>query len=370
MAYLKRTVWDSLKRSKLDPLEALDLDDSESDDLVDPDTEGDEIGVARELGPDTSRVDLTDSEDSDVSYNITTSRGVSLALKTSNPTHVRSLSAASFKSNTVDGHSNKSSTSEPTLPLSFISPDMYDPGVIGRKFPWGLADPYNETHCDFVKLKENVFSEWRTELRTVSRHVYYEGWRTSRLNSRAHTPAKSATPRPLVQASRDITPMKQARSEITQLSPAVEDRYFSAAATTGQAQAHKVPIPLQQVRDDGITPVSPAVEHRYINPAVPTSSISAQPPSQRAITPLKQARNDDEVTPASPVVANGTKLSPQTTRAESATGKRSPGVTDRSLMPQVSKAPSAAGSGSGGAGSVRGTPPVRRKLYTGIDIYH
>ena len=72
----------------------------------------------------------------------------------------------------------------PYFPLSIISPDIYEPGVIGRKFPWGFADPMNIEHCDFVRLKEAVFSEWRGELREASRELWYEGWRTSRLKHR------------------------------------------------------------------------------------------------------------------------------------------------------------------------------------------
>ena len=81
--------------------------------------------------------------------------------------------------------------SPPILPLSIISPDNIIPheprsGQIGRKFPWGFADPYNIDHCDFVRLKEAVFLEWRGELREASRERWYEGWRTSRLN---HSPS-------------------------------------------------------------------------------------------------------------------------------------------------------------------------------------
>jgi septin family protein len=75
----------------------------------------------------------------------------------------------------------KEDAETPFLPLSIISPDPYEPDVIGRKFPWGFADPYNAEHCDFVKLRESVFSEWRSELREASRDQWYEGWRTNRL---------------------------------------------------------------------------------------------------------------------------------------------------------------------------------------------
>lgn len=71
------------------------------------------------------------------------------------------------------------------IPLSIISPDSYDPSEpVGRHFPWGFADPYNEKHCDFTRLKESVFTEWRAELREKSRESWYENWRSERLGSR------------------------------------------------------------------------------------------------------------------------------------------------------------------------------------------
>jgi septin family protein len=71
------------------------------------------------------------------------------------------------------------------IPLSVISPDSYDPSEpVGRHFPWGFADPYNERHCDFTRLKDSVFSEWRAELREKSRENWYENWRSERLGSR------------------------------------------------------------------------------------------------------------------------------------------------------------------------------------------
>ena len=87
----------------------------------------------------------------------------------------------------------KEDAETPFLPLSIISPDPYEPDVIGRKFPWGFADPYNPEHCDFVRLRESVFSEWRSELREASREQWYEGWRTSRLQ-KGNNPKRAMTP--------------------------------------------------------------------------------------------------------------------------------------------------------------------------------
>ncbi|KAK5693301.1 hypothetical protein LTS12_028680, partial [Elasticomyces elasticus] len=72
------------------------------------------------------------------------------------------------------------------LPFAILSPDPHtlasDDEPIGRRFAWGFADPYNPEHCDFVKLKNSVFSDWRSELREASRVIWYENWRTSLLN--------------------------------------------------------------------------------------------------------------------------------------------------------------------------------------------
>ena len=70
----------------------------------------------------------------------------------------------------------------PMLPLSIISPDQtYNQGFPGREFPWGAAQTDNPLHCDFSKLKELVFVEWRDEMREASRVLWYERWRTARL---------------------------------------------------------------------------------------------------------------------------------------------------------------------------------------------
>ncbi|KAF3930244.1 Septin-2 [Dactylellina cionopaga] len=71
------------------------------------------------------------------------------------------------------------------IPFSVISPDHYGSESIGRQYPWGVADPFNSRHCDFLKLKEAVFSDWRADLRESSRDIWYENWRTSRLSKPA-----------------------------------------------------------------------------------------------------------------------------------------------------------------------------------------
>jgi len=46
-----------------------------------------------------------------------------------------------------------------------------------------VADPYNPDHCDFTRLRDSIFSEWKGELRDLSRSKWYENWRTSRLKN-------------------------------------------------------------------------------------------------------------------------------------------------------------------------------------------
>ena len=160
----------ALKRSVagLDPLEALGLD------------EGDDSRI------DSSRIDEgNEDEDSEEEK----ASGDDLPIQT--PEADTTPNSKRHSSGSVRRRSTRTTDDPeelPYLPLSIISPDMYEPGVIGRKFPWGFADPMNAEHCDFVRLKESVFSEWRGELREASRELWYEGWRTSRLKHREGKP--------------------------------------------------------------------------------------------------------------------------------------------------------------------------------------
>lgn len=150
MSVLRKAVWDSIKSANLDPLEALGLDEDSS-------------SIIEEEGDDAD--DAPADKVAPVS-----------------PGHSKRLS-----SNSIRRHKSQEAAKDeepPFLPLSIISPDLYEPGVVGRQFPWGFADPYNEEHCDFVRLKEAVFTEWRGELREASREQWYEGWRTNRLKHR------------------------------------------------------------------------------------------------------------------------------------------------------------------------------------------
>jgi septin family protein len=195
MAHLKKTVWDSLKQAKLDPLEALSLSDSdfEDDDRLDERDEDDYAHSSSEAGGKQSAIlnKLVDRSSSEEPRSRSPSTSPSSPPRNSPESkkqgHLRKASAMSASIN------SPSEEELPFLPMSIISPDIYDPGVIGRRFPWGFADPYNVDHCDFVRLKESVFSEWRAELREASRELWYEGWRTSRLNRVRDTPRRVQT---------------------------------------------------------------------------------------------------------------------------------------------------------------------------------
>lgn len=168
MNFLKRKVWDSMKAAKLDPLEVLELEgeDDDNDDALDEEDE-DEDKVVNNLE------DPSDS-DSDAP-----------APKTKRNGHNRQSSLAGTVSST-------SGDELPYIPMSILSPDPYDlppftkvskNSKIGRRFPWGFADPYDPEHCDFVRLRDSIFSEWRADLRELARTKWYENWRTSRLKN-------------------------------------------------------------------------------------------------------------------------------------------------------------------------------------------
>jgi septin family protein len=182
MRHLKKMVWDTIKRAKLDPLEALNLgegDDGDDADRLDERDEDDYNGSSE--GEEKSEVlhkvlkrSSSEAARSIASSDSSTSHSPPTSPPSARKNHSRKLSAISASIQSEDSET-------PFLPLSIISPDPYEPEIVGRRFPWGFADPYSPDHCDFVRLRESVFSEWRAELREASREQWYEGWRTNRL---------------------------------------------------------------------------------------------------------------------------------------------------------------------------------------------
>lgn len=184
MRYLKKTVWDTIKRAKLDPLEALNLDedDEEDPDRLDEQDEDDYIESSSNEGSPDVLNKILERSSSEAARSIASSNSSSKSRSppTSPPSAKRSHSRKpSAMSASIHNHNEDAEV--PFLPLSIISPDPYEPEVAGRRFPWGFADPHNPEHCDFSRLRESVFSDWRAELREASREQWYEGWRTSRL---------------------------------------------------------------------------------------------------------------------------------------------------------------------------------------------
>lgn len=175
MHVLKKSVADSLKKANLDPLEVLGLEDEE-------DSRPSSARIAEE--PE----ELQDREESDMEQDSGDEGAEDGDFAHDGEQSPRSRTSKASKRHSITSNRHSKTGEEleeiPFIPMSIISPDIYEPEVIGRKFPWGFADPNNEEHCDFLRLKDAVFGEWRAELREASRDQWYEGWRTSRLKQR------------------------------------------------------------------------------------------------------------------------------------------------------------------------------------------
>ena len=174
MTVIKRAVWESLKRSKLDPLEAIGIDDGYTEPL-----NGMNLNEYHEDTTSATQV----RKRSDVSQlDSPSDSNSSFSASDFDLTKPPRLLAMNPSASSIPGKDPPPAFEIPYLPLSIIAPDIYEPDIAGRKFPWGFADPYNATHCDFLRLKEMVFMEWRGELKEATKNLWYEGWRTSRLN--------------------------------------------------------------------------------------------------------------------------------------------------------------------------------------------
>ncbi|KAJ5820357.1 hypothetical protein N7474_005948 [Penicillium riverlandense] len=180
MSYLRKAVWNSLKLANIDPLEILTLEDQEeytSSESADEEDTAESEEEEEEAAPEPESAEAGDGEQK--------SEAAEEKLAPA-PTSPSQRSQSTRKS-------NGSQAANQHVPFSILSPDPHSLAAgdepVGRRFPWGFADPYNSEHCDFVKLKDSVFSDWRTELREASRVTWYERWRTSRLNRKHAQPA-------------------------------------------------------------------------------------------------------------------------------------------------------------------------------------
>lgn len=169
MAYLKRNMAETFKTINFDPIEPLDLEsdtESEYDDAQSIVGKGRDDEVASTSGDgNVGKSYLANGQSENIQE-----------------TEVNNLTEGPVKNGIEPTKTADSATS--LLPLSVISPDNHEPEIIGRRFAWGVADPYNPAHCDFNRMKELIFNEWEIELRATSRVLFYEGWRTTRLKKR------------------------------------------------------------------------------------------------------------------------------------------------------------------------------------------
>jgi septin family protein len=174
MGYLRKAVWNSLKQANIDPLEILTLEDQEE--YTSSESADEEESVHGETLETSAKPAEEASESKEEQTDGPTE---SKSREVPEPSIPQSPSQRSQ-------NSLSASPANPHVPFSILSPDPHSLASgeepVGRRFPWGFADPYDPEHCDFVRLKDSVFSEWRAELRDASRVIWYERWRTNRLN--------------------------------------------------------------------------------------------------------------------------------------------------------------------------------------------
>lgn len=157
MVALKHTLHEELRQLDFHPLNVLNF--------------------GSEAGSSTGSEDDSDNDEEDTNSSHTEDYGTSDGESKSIGVAISNLSTPAKQSMIIDADL-------PDIPMSIISPDVYEEGLVGRRFPWGFADPNNSAHCDFPRVKESIFSDWRDDLREASRVRCYEKWRTTRLKKR------------------------------------------------------------------------------------------------------------------------------------------------------------------------------------------
>lgn len=188
MEYLKKKVGESFLQAGLDPLEALHFEQSDNDDDILDEADEEEAEINQ-----TDTVEIPEQPSTNATSAQATSGDAEVSSTSDDAEQVtpEEPQANSKKTLTHKRESSKVSVSNAMfdngyMPMSILSPDEHSldgkHGPVGRRFVWGFADPYNSEHCDFVKLKETCFVEWRAEFKEASREVFYERWRTTRLN--------------------------------------------------------------------------------------------------------------------------------------------------------------------------------------------
>jgi len=212
LQYLKKSVWITIQNEKLDPLDSLGIEDADEDDngddvdddITDSDNNNNNNNNnesnlrAIQKTPERNKnnmLEIHNIDDSDVSEHNNNSNINNISkngspmgktrssVTTPSPGYKRPLSrgASHTLSSSTMLLQNEKGLEDMYIPFTLFSPDPYEFSIIGRRFPWGIADPFNPDHCDFLRLKDSIFSEWRSELRSAAREKWYEGWRTNRL---------------------------------------------------------------------------------------------------------------------------------------------------------------------------------------------
>ncbi|KAF2150351.1 hypothetical protein K461DRAFT_229041 [Myriangium duriaei CBS 260.36] len=183
MEFLRMSVWNSMQAENLDPLAFLEPEDSESDyDESENQSDRDPLPIqstdsSMSSGQRAGHLQ-DDSDYSDDGYGGSSPLAKTRStVTTPSPQQPKRPSSRGASRTIIPG---ETSVEDMYLPFTVLSPDPYELNAVGRRFPWGMADPFNPEHCDYVRLRDSVFSEWRAELRTSSREGY-EAWRTSRL---------------------------------------------------------------------------------------------------------------------------------------------------------------------------------------------
>jgi septin family protein len=167
MATLKRDLWQELSKLDFKPLSVLDFD---SEETSASDSEDD--------WAQTEHQNDTDSLNTNDTFTRHTPKSTSIGIA------VASLHSPTPSASPSSNKHEITDNDIPDIPMSIISPDVYEPDLVGRRFAWGFADPENSLHCDYPRLKESVFGDWRDDLREASKVRCYEKWRTSRLKRR------------------------------------------------------------------------------------------------------------------------------------------------------------------------------------------
>ena len=181
-------VLNGLRTAGIDPLEALNFEVEDSDDDLSEEIEDEDSEAEGDVFTEANEPSSIPATESVAASESATEAKVEAVKPKAYKSHKPTQSTSSISAQLLD---------RGLLPFSLLSPDEHSlnitGGPVGRSFPWGFADPYNPEHCDFVKMRDACFRQWRADLREASKDIFYEQWRTSRLD-RKPLPKVSSPP--------------------------------------------------------------------------------------------------------------------------------------------------------------------------------